>query len=100
MDTVVKQLCDCFEPARSVVRLTKLWAATHELTSHHEGYLNGVGWALLVIFYLQKELLIPPVAALRHGTKAPRASARSPVSALLRGLFEFLAGRGDPSTMR
>lgn len=92
VDTVVKQLCDTSELSRHVVRLVKLWAVNHGLASHHEGYMNGVAWTLLVIFFLQKENLLPSYAALTAGSVRPPSQCPT-LSALLRSFFEFLAAR-------
>lgn len=92
VDLVIKQLCDTFELARDLIRLVKLWAVNHGLSGQHEGYMNGVAWALLTVFYMQKEKLVPPYAALTHGAVFPEPTLPQ-LSALLRGFFEFLAAR-------
>lgn len=92
VDGVITQLCDTFELSRDLIRIVKLWAANLGLSNQHEGYMNGVAWTFLAIFFLQKEKLVPPYAALAHGTVSP-SLAQPQLSALLRGFFEFLAAR-------
>jgi len=92
IDSVIKQLCDFLEISRHLIRLTKLWATNRGLAAHHEGYPTGVAWTLIVLFFLQRERLMPPFTALA-GAVAPATDNLSLLH-LLRGFFEFLAGLG------
>lgn len=98
VDSVIKQLCDTYPPSRDLLRLVKLWAVTHGLGNQQEGYMNGAAWAFLAVFFLQKEKLVPALAALAHGPVQP-ATTRPPLTSLLRGFFDFVASR-DGNTQR
>jgi len=92
MDNVIKQLCDTFEPSRDLIRLVKLWASNHNLVDHRDGYMGGVGWTLLVIFYMQREMHMPSFASVSQGG-GMRSAGRPQLTSLLRDFFLFLAKR-------
>lgn len=95
LDGIIGRLSRTCDQSNVLVRLVKLWATNHGFTSLHEGYMSGVGWALLVIFFLQNEKLVPASADLLSGAKIVKKSTDLSLTDLLRKFFEFLAGRRD-----
>lgn len=92
LDVIAKQLLDAYSPARDVVRLVKLWATNHGLAAQHEEYLNGIAWTFLVVFFLQREGLVPAYAAVASAP-LPAASEERPLAGILCRFFEFLRDR-------
>lgn len=92
LDDIAKQLCQTSSVAPALIRLVKLWAMNHGLSNQHEGYMNGLAWTFLVLFYLQKEGFVPAFGALSMGIVSKPLEHESLLS-LLRKFFEFLAAR-------
>jgi predicted nucleotidyltransferase len=96
LDAMIRQLCDCAEPARELIRLVKLWSVNQGLANHRDGYFNGVAWTLLVVFFLQKQKLIPPYSQVQQdGPVSPPSTTQLPLSTLLSNFFQFVAKRQD-----
>eukprot|EP00927_Polykrikos_kofoidii_P065571 TRINITY_DN61307_c0_g1_i1.p1 TRINITY_DN61307_c0_g1~~TRINITY_DN61307_c0_g1_i1.p1 ORF type:complete len:1254 (+),score=261.92 TRINITY_DN61307_c0_g1_i1:61-3822(+) len=94
IDDVARLLCDTTEQARDVVRLVKLWATNHGFTGLCEGFMNGLAWTFLALFFLQKQQLVPPFASLASGNAHP-VTGKTPLLKLMRGFFEFLSSRAS-----
>lgn len=90
LDEIIKQLLDTFQASYELVRLVKLWSVNHGLTDQSGGYINGLAWTLLVIFYLQKSQLIPPYQIISQGTQITPQQSTLPMSTHLQQFFEFL----------
>lgn len=97
LDLVVRQLCDCYTAARDLVRLVKVWAASHGFSSH-EGYMNGVAWAAFVLCFLQQEQHVPPLTKL-EAMKSSKTGEKPNLTELLRGFFQFVCAP-QPTTPR
>ena len=93
LDDVITQLLDTVECSRNLVRLVKLWASNHGLSNHLDGFMNGVAWTLLTVFFLQKRKLVPPFATIATGLSVNTHEKIPSLTSLIRGFFEFLAGR-------
>jgi len=93
LDEVIKQMCDSCEASYDLVRLVKVWTVNHGLANQQEGFINGVAWTLLVIFFLQKSGLIKPYSVLSRGEQGPPVASSPPLSTLLLNFFDFLAQR-------
>mmetsp|Transcript_68611 Transcript_68611/g.221689 ORF Transcript_68611/g.221689 Transcript_68611/m.221689 type:complete len:373 (+) Transcript_68611:1-1119(+) len=50
-DRIVRRLLARFPRAMHTARLVKLWAKVEKLNKAYDGYLNALGWTLLVLFY-------------------------------------------------
>ena len=102
LDAAIRQLCDCFDASRDVIRLVKFWATNHGLSEQHEGYMNGVAWAAFVLCFLQRQQHVPPLAQLGDSTGGPKTKVEKPernLTELLRGFFQFVCAP-QPTTPR
>lgn len=90
LDTAVSRLCGSFEPARSLVRLVKLWTCIHGFSAAHDGYMNGMAWTAFVLCFLQRQKHIKALANLTISAPAASGEEQMPsLTSLLRGFFQF-----------
>lgn len=92
-DEVIKQLCDIFPASYELIRLVKVWTVNHGLANTQEGFLNGIAWTLLVVFFLQKQKLVPPYSIVAQGGHITPPVSDLPLSSLLQNFYEFLGQR-------
>jgi len=95
LDEVIRQLCDTFRESYALVRLVKVWSTNHGLANPQDGFINGVAWTLLVLFFLQKQKLVPPYSVIASGQHINPSPSPMPVSNLLQMFFEFLVNQGS-----
>jgi len=94
LDEAIKQLCDTYKASYDIVRFVKVWSLNHGLTNHQEGFINGVAWTLIVIFFFQKQKLIPPYSQLSKGASFWPEQSDLSMSYILQNFFDFLVQHG------
>ncbi len=71
VDSIVRELCDSRGHSRVIIRLVKLWAASHDLVGRHYQQMTIAASTLLVLIWLQKEGYAPAYAQLVAGDQPP-----------------------------
>jgi len=57
-DRVIRRLLAQCPKALHMARLVKLWSKVEKLHKAYDGYLNSLGWTLLVLYHCMEKLLI------------------------------------------
>lgn len=69
-DRLVRRVLACTPRALHAVRLIKVWAKVENLNKAYEGFLNSLGWTLLVVyFFMARGEVIPDSLDMEEATE-------------------------------